>query len=176
MLFVGQIDLEPLFGEKKMAYIFILHPIDEDDTFFDPDMLEWEGENAVIIQPGGELGSHYTVKAIAEGPAVFDKEGKHYEFIPTLQEGFDPEFIPQNVFAKMDDDEQDEYLDQICDDRIGGVPFFFAGDEWPENNPKEWKLLLQLNGYGDLNLNFAEGQMFAFISNDFKRGGLLIQD
>lgn len=59
--------------------------------------------------------------------------------------------------------------------KIGGVPGFFRGDVWPGEG---WRFLLQLKcnflpfvlRLGDMPV------MFVFISDNFKSGGLLIQD
>lgn len=59
MMFVAQIAFDDRVfenGQGKMAYIFVAHPQSPDDDFFDPDIIfPDEGENAVIIQPEGDV-------------------------------------------------------------------------------------------------------------------------
>ena len=176
MTFVGQIVLDKgMLGnaEYRIAYVFLTHPENEDDDVFDLHMGEWgSGKHAVIIQPDGEHTCE--TKNVKEGPCLFDEDGNHYEYIPILEEGHDPDFINQKDFLKMKDPEQNKYVDQIYGNKIGGVPLFFKGDEWPEG---DWKFLLQMSGW---KLPFVldlgnKGQLYAFITSDFKQGGVLIQ-
>lgn len=174
MMFVGQILLEKgMLGndEDFMIYIFVTHAGDCEDDFFDPDVIEWNsGENMVIIQPLEKICNEEHPK----GPAVFDKNNERFEYIPVLKEGRDPGFITSENYQKLEDNERYRY-DQLVDtDKIGGTPNFFRGDDWPEG---EWKLLLQLHcNFQPFVLNLgAMPILFVFISNDFKNAGLLVQ-
>lgn len=174
MMFVGQILLEKgMLGNNEdfMIYIFVTHPDDYEDDFFDPDVTEWNGgENVVIIQP---LEKVYK-KECPKGPTIFDKNNERFEYIPVLKEGADPEFITSDKYQRLDDCERYRY-DQLVDtDKIGGTPNFFRGDEWREG---DWKLLLQLHcNFQPFVLNLgAMPVLFVFISGDFKSAGLLVQ-
>lgn len=151
--------------------IFVTHPDDCDDDFFDPDATEWNGgENAVIIQPLEKVYNEECTK----GPAIFDKNNERFEYIPVLKEGRDPEFITSDKYKRLDNYERYGYDQLIDTDKIGGTPNFFRGDEWPEG---EWKLLLQLHcNFQPFILNLgAMPILFVFISNDFKKAGMLAQ-
>ena len=175
MMFVGQIIIEKnMLGNENelIAYIFITHPESYKDDFFDPDALDWNsGENAVIIQP---LEKTYNKKTILNGPVIFDKDNNRLEYVPILQEGYDPTFISSEEFTKLNRKQQDKYFFEIDTNKIGGTPNFFRGDEWPEG---EWLLLLQLK-CNSLPFILSFGGMavlYVFISRDFKRAGLLVQ-
>jgi uncharacterized protein YwqG len=179
MMFLGQIALEKgMLGtsEKKVAYIFVSYAESTSDTFRDRHIVEWEGgENAVVIQPGGILSSACDFKNMKEGSTLFDENNEHHEYIPKLENGHDPDFIPQKDFRKRDMEEKKDYIDKIEGSKIGGVPFIFD-DALPDGN---WKLLLQLECYeGEMpfELHINDETLFAFISADFKQGGLLIQE
>lgn len=177
MMFVGQIAIEKgkLGNEKNLVvYIFITHPKSNTDNFFDPDIAEWNGgENAVIIQ---SFKNNYTkITNYEEGPTLFDEEDQKYEYVPILKEGYDPEFLTNEEYRKLDSVQQEEYFDSIDTNKIGGTPNFFREDAFPEG---EWILLLQLK-CNFLPFVLRAGSMavlYVFISKDFQRAGLLIQD
>lgn len=176
MTFVGQIFLKKnMLGNDRdfMVYIFMTLPEYFDDDFFDPDMAEWDGgENAVIIQA---FDGEETPFAGETGPVLFDVNDEHFEYIPVIKETLESDFMSREACQQLDDKKQKEYFDDVDKDKIGGAPAFFLDDEWPDGN---WKLLLQLH------CNFqpfvlragAMPTLFVFISDDFKQGGLLIQD
>lgn len=177
MMFVGQIAIKKgMLGNEKdlMVYIFITHPENYEDDFFDPDIAEWEGgENAVIIQTYEDMTSK--IIQTSEGPMLFDKNNERYEYVPILKQGYDPEFLTSEQYRKLDSEQQKKYFDLIDTNKIGGTPNFFREDAFPEG---EWILLLQLK------CNFlpfvlrvgSMSMLYVFISKDFKRAGLLIQD
>lgn len=177
MMFVGQIAVEKeKFGNEKdfVAYIFITHPESNEDTFFDPDVTEWDGgENVVIIQSIEDVDSK--VENSEEGPTLFDQENNRYEYVPILKEGYDPEFLTNEEYCNLDDEKQEEYFNSIDTNKIGGTPNFFRKDAFPEG---EWILLLQLK-CDFLPFVLRVGSMpvlYVFVSKDFQRAGLLIQD
>lgn len=180
MMFLCQILLDGnIFGCKtnKMAYIFITHAEKPYDDFFDPDIIfEDGGENAIIIQPDGEILPDLQIKNISTGPTIFDNNGISFEGYPNLEFSFDPEFINENNYRQLSKHDQNIYFEKIDGNKIGGVPCFFEGDEFPNNNIN-WKLLLQLNSnFLPFYLNLgASPTVFAFISEDLKCGRLLIQ-
>ncbi|WP_061995268.1 DUF1963 domain-containing protein [Clostridium sp. ATCC 25772] len=178
MMFVAQVALDKkLFGniEEKMAYIFVTHAENPEDDFFDPDIVyPDEGENAIIIQPGGQM--FLETQRLKNGPTLFDSSGLTYEGYVKFKYLEDPEFIDSNVFRNLSEDKKSDYCKSVEGNKIGGVPYFFQGDEWPEDG--KWKLLMQLNSnFLPFYLNLgASPTAFAFISDDLKRGKLLIQD
>ncbi|MPQ31638.1 DUF1963 domain-containing protein [Clostridium estertheticum] len=177
MMFVGQIAIEKgMLGNKEnaVAYIFVTHAEDYNDDFYDPDVVEWYGgENAVIIQPGGEVYCEY--RNINDGPTLYDAKNRNFQYIPKIVESFDPDFIVEKEYNLLDVSSQNEYFESVDKNKIGGTPSFFRGDEWPEG---DWKLLLQLKT-NFLPFKLILGDMpvmYVFISHDFKRSGILIQD
>lgn len=176
MTFIGQIFLKKdMLGNDSnlMAYIFMTHPESYDDDFFDPDIVDWEGgENAVIIQA---FDGETCPMAGEEGLSLFDENDEHFEYIPVLKETTEADFLTAEECHQLSKEQQSDYFADIDKDKIGGTPAFFTGDDWPEG---DWKLLLQLH------CNFqpfvlragAMPTLFVFISGDFQKGGMLIQD
>lgn len=176
MTFVGQIYLEKdMLGNNRdyMVYLFMTQPESYEDDFFAPDIAEWDGgENAVIIQT---VDNEKTPQKGEEGPALFDENNGHFEYIPVLKETMEPDFLSEDAYSQLSDGQKTEYFDAVDRDKIGGSPAFFQADERPEG---EWKLLLQLH------CNFqpfvlragAMPTLFVFLSEDFRTGGMLVQD
>jgi len=176
MTFIGQIVLDKgMLGndEDKIAYIFLTHPENIDEDIYAPNIDEWDNnESAVIIQPGGKTAC--PTKNVKQGPCLFDEGGNHYEYLPELAEGYDPDYIDSGDFQEMEEPDKDKYLEQIQGNKIGGIPFFFRGDERPDG---DWKLLLQMSGEEVPFILALDdmGTLFAFVSSDFKQGGLFVQ-
>lgn len=177
MMFLGQIVIEKgMLGNEKgfAAYIFVTHPTSYQDDFFDPDVAEWDGgESRVIVQSIDNLNNVKTYSP--EGPTVFDKRDEKFEYIPVIKDGFDADYITNEHFRRLNGEQQKEYFDSIDKNKIGGTPNFFRGDAWPEG---EWMLLLQLK-CNFLPFVLRLGSMpvlYVFISKDFTRAGLLVQD
>ncbi|MDR0474703.1 MAG: DUF1963 domain-containing protein [Treponema sp.] len=171
MTFAGQIALEDgALGNKgkKIAYIFISQGEDSiDSSIHDFD----GGENEIIIQPGGTPGCDILVSA--EGPTCSD-----CEYIPKLQEDCDPEFISDADFDEMSSGKKMDYLSIVGGNKIGGVPRFHMGDQWPDDDPGEYTLLLQLDSCTlpfELDTYGEAGLIFAFVDKGFEYGGLIIQ-
>lgn len=164
MRFVGQIELGPVLGEVgqgRLAYVFVTHA-DLDEGFFDPDVIDPEGgENAVIVQPGGNYPG--PVSQLATGPALYGDDGATVEFTVDLD-------------LTDESGSQDPHVEGTDGDRIGGTPQFFQGDDWPDDGP--WRLLLQLDpNWVPFHLNLgASPRLFAFVSEDGARGRMLVQD
>lgn len=175
MMFVGQILIEKDMMENSkdfIAYIFVTHPENYDDDFFDPDVTEWDGgENAVIIQPLEDALSEN--EEDIDGPTVFNCDDEKCEYIPILKEGSDPDFITSDEYRRLDDIQQKKY-NLIDTNKIGGTPYFFRGDTWPEG---EWKLFLQLHcNFLPFVLNLgAMPILYVFISDTYEKAGLLVQ-
>lgn len=176
MTFVGQIYLKKdMLGNDGdyMVYLFMTQPESFDDDFFDPDIAEWDGgENAVVIQA---FDNEKTPLKGEEGPALFDENNEHFEYIPVLRETLEPDALEEDAYSRLSDEQKTRYFDAVDRDKIDGAPAFFQADERPEG---EWKLLLQLH------CNFqpfvlragAMPTLFVFLSEDLKEGGMLVQD
>lgn len=173
MTFIGQIFLKKNMlknSQDLMVYLFMTQPEYFDDSFFDPDIAEWEGgETAVLIQCLDGVQQPLSGEA---GPTVFDENDAHYEYLPVLREIQEADELTQISYEQI----SSEQFDCIDIDKIGGTPAFFQREDTPQEGG--WKLLLQLH------CNFlpfvlrAGGipTMFVFVTNDFKKGGILIQD
>lgn len=97
------------------------------------------------------------------------------EYVPILEEGFDVDYLTNEEFRKLTNEQQKEYFTLIDKNKIGGTPNFFRRDAWPEG---EWILLLQLK-CNFLPFILRLGSMpvlYVFISKDFTRAGLFIQN
>lgn len=181
MMFIGQIELNPqLFptpnvSVPKMAYLFVTHAQNMEEGFFDPDIIDPDGgENAIILQPGGEI--LIDTAPLVNGPTLWDDHGESYEGIPQLQEAQDPEFLASKSYITLTKDEQNSYSDEVDGDKIGGVPFFFQGDGWPDDS--SWRLLLQLHANFKPFCLLVGGSptIFAFVNEDLTTGKIVIQD
>lgn len=176
MMFVGQIAVtKNMLGniEGFVAYIFVTHPENCDDLFFDPDVIDWNGgENAVVIQT---YENKCVGRRFSDGPTVFDEKNEQYEYIPILKEGYDPDFLTSDEYRKLNTEQRDKYFNAIDTNKIGGTPNFFREDAWPKG---EWILLLQLKcNFLPFVLRLGSMPvMYVFITKDFKRAGLLIQN
>lgn len=180
MRFICQIALDPeLFGSisPRMAYIFMTDEEDFVDGTYEPD----GGENAVILQPGTTSAP---VKALTEGPSLYKMTEK--ELDETLSEipcefaikttlADDQGFVQQSERNEWTDDEDEEYVNSLVGNKIGGTPIFVQGDEFPDNGP--WNMLLEIDSCEvPFYINFGDaGVGFAFISEDGTRGKFLWQ-
>jgi hypothetical protein len=180
MRFVGQIELGPVLGavgHGKMAYIFVTHA-DHGEDFFDPDIIDPDGgENAVIVQPGGDYAG--PVRPLATGPGLYGRDGSAAELTVDLRPVDEPGSMTDDELQALpgvDPLDQDRHVEWIDADKIGGTPVFFQGDEWPDGGP--WRLLLQLDSnWVPFHLNLgAAPRLFAFVSEDGAEGRLLVQD
>lgn len=177
MMFVGQILLKKnMLGNEKdlVVYIFITHPENPEDNFFDPDVTEWDGgENAVIIQT--IENEQFFCGELVEGPTLYNTNNEKFEYLPIIREGEDPDFLTNEDYRELCYEQQEEYFKLIDTNKIGGTPNFFREDAWPEG---EWILLMQLKcSFLPFSLRLGSiPVMYVFISKDFKRGGMVIQN
>lgn len=175
MRFLCQIEIPSfLSSTRRLAYIFVTHP-DFGEDFFDPDIIFPDGgENAVILQPGGTYGGE--TQALVHGPTLYLKSGQPAEFEVELCEQNDPAFIPREEYVRMGADPAGAYFEAIQGNKIGGIPAFFQGDEWPSEG--SWNLLLQLET-NRLPFHFNLGASplaFAFVNQQCTEGRFLVQD
>ncbi|MFE6049394.1 hypothetical protein ACFQ6N_01395 [Kitasatospora sp. NPDC056446] len=182
MRFVGQIELGPVLGaagQGKVAYVFVTHA-DHGEDFFDPDIIDPDGgENAVIVQPGGDYAG--PVRPLATGPGLYGADGSAVEFTVDLRPVDEPGSMTDEELDALPSADRNRCADlidgdKVDGDKIGGTPLFFQGDEWPDGGP--WRLLLQLDSnWVPFRLNLgASPRLFAFVSEDGAQGRLLVQD
>jgi uncharacterized protein YwqG len=179
MRFIGQIALEPeLFGQiaGKMAYLFMT-----DDAAVDGTWEAYGGENALIIQPGQ---TEIKTEPLTEGPTLYRMEKKLFgamndpktlEYDVRLIPGQDPEWLDETAEFKLPKEEFEARNKSLCGNKIGGIPGFLQGDEFPDDGT--WKLVLQLDSASvPFWVNFGDaGIGYAFISEDGRRGKFLWQ-
>ena len=166
MCFICQIAIDQsifLGAQGKVAYIFMTDEEEYVDGTWDPE----SGENAVIIQPG----------------KVFEIDVKDIRTGPTLESEYDVEFSKVNdiATAKLDEmfenDEESYYkaLESMGGNKIGGIPVFLQGEEFPDGD--DWVLLLQLDSTRvPFYINFGDsGIAYVFINKNGNKGKLLWQ-
>ena len=114
-------------------------------------------------------------REFSEGPTIFDDKNEKCEYIPILQEGYDPDFLTGEEYRKLNIEQREKYFNAIDTNKIGGTPNFFRGDAWPGG---EWMILLQLKcNFLPFILRLGSMPvMYVFVTKDFKKAGLLIQD
>lgn len=178
MMFICQIRLQKeVFGndQDRMAYLFITHKESPESDFFDPDIIFPDGgENAVIIQPNGDISVDVIKKAV--GPTLFTNQGREFVGSPTLIMGEDPIFIDSTTYRTLSEERQIEYFNQIDGNKIGGTPNFFQDDEIPYNGNSMLLLQLHTNSLPFYLEIGASPTLFAFVSNELDKGCILIQD
>ncbi|MFE7765891.1 hypothetical protein [Streptomyces sp. NPDC057438] len=177
MRVVGQIELGPVLGAAghgKMTYLFVTHA-DHGEDFFDPAIIDPDGgENAVIVQPGGDYAG--PARPLATGPGLYSRDGSATEFTVDLRPVDERGSMTDGELQALPSADRDRYIQRIDGDKIGGTPLFFQGAEWLDGGP--WRLLLQLDSnWVPFPLNLGASQrLFAFVSEDGTQGRLLVQD
>jgi uncharacterized protein (TIGR02996 family) len=168
MQFVCQVAVPAFFGPPlagKMVYVFALHPEHADWEEFcgtiSP-LYPEEGDNAVVIQPGGDppaptwvlpLGAKghrrrkrpLRVEARATGPTLYDDEGRPGEWLLDLEPGVDPDYTANGKGTFPSDAAWQGYWDQVYGDKIGGTPPWGNGRAWEIDSlaaDPDWRLLL----------------------------------
>jgi len=128
-----------------MAYLFMT---EDDDQYVDGTWEPEGGENAVVIQPGGEPVP--SAQALASGPS---------------RAGLDAELVQVEVEAG-----------DLEGSRIGGEPEFLQGEEYPEPRA-EWRFLCQIDSCSlPFEVNFGDaGIAYVFVDTHAAKGRLLWQ-
>jgi uncharacterized protein YwqG len=179
MRFIGQIALEfELFGSipGRMAYLFMT-----DDASVDNTSESNGGENALIIQPGN---NEIRTEPLRKGPTLYRMVKKLFgainvpealEFGVQLTPDEDPEWLNESAEFGLPQEELEARNKSLCGNKIGGVPGFLQGDEFPDDGV--WKLVLQLDsGSVPFFVNFGDaGIGYAFMAEDGSRGKFLWQ-
>jgi len=160
MTFVGQIALDPeIFGGEpgRVAYLFVDEGTESEPTeFFSAD----GGDNAVIIQPGGQC-SVPTVEN-ATGPTIASEE-----YVPTGDRS-EERALPATI------DDSESIVETMGGNKIGGTPMFWDHIEYPDDD-NQWRLLLQLTEEVPFPINCCLGMGYAFITTDGTRGAYFCQ-
>jgi len=201
MQFVCQVAVPAFFGPPlagKMVYVFALHPAFADWEEFlgtitplEPE----EGDNAVVIQPGGDppaptwvlpvgttgkrrRGRPIRVAARATGPTLYDDKGRPGEWLLDLKPGADPDYTPIGRDAIPDDDAWERYREQVYGEKIGGTP------DWGNGRASEidslavdpdWRLLLHYYSLGPYFSVWSAGgfEWSVWVTRDGRRGFLM---
>lgn len=192
MKFIAQIDLNDTpfntdSAVKKMVYLFITEHNDVDS--------QWDhnsGENAVIIQSSDN--KEYPLE-ISVSDSITDElinENLLYNFIDVEKNGVtrrqkvpvvytceinkttDPELLTGDQLS--DSDVEETYVQAVEGHKFGGTPYFIQNVEYPEDDPMNWSLLLQLEDQCQLfELDFGMGTGFLFINKQLDSGKFLFQ-
>ena len=198
--FVCQVCVPDFFGPAlagKMVYVFALHPAFEDwEEFADIAPLSPEdGENAVVIQPGGDppaptwvlpvgakgqrrRGRPICVAAQATGPTLYDRKGRPGEWLVELKPGADPDYTPIGREAIPDDDVWERYREQVYGEKIGGTP------DWGNGRASEidslaydpdWRRLLSYDYRAPHYSIWSDGgfEWSVWVTRDGRRGFLM---
>jgi predicted DNA-binding WGR domain protein len=160
--FLCQIALDPrIFGDcpNKMAYIFAGdYEGDGGDGGWPTD----HGDCAVILQPDNTIWRPRWVarrskpdsyQNLAIGPTIYYglEEGQHpwqgglLEWIPKTEFALDYEFINKKKRQAWSENRQNQYYEQLADNKFGGTPLLWDEDFAPLEFPDNWNLLLQMN-------------------------------
>jgi hypothetical protein len=160
MRFLGQILLDPvLFPQAagKMIYIFLDNTV-EDDC------------GAVVLQPNNPM--QILTQPLTSGPTVSDVP--YYIVTQWVDE---PIYLPESaLYTVYSEQQRQEYRERINHNKMGGVPCFIEGEDFPSKH-KEWDLVLQLSmenlpffvDFGDA------GTGYVFLSADGKLAKVLVQ-
>ncbi len=185
MLFLGQVALDPAVfggGPGRMAYLFITEP----DIFGDLTFEEsagvgfwtepFDGENAIIIQPGGQIVNDLLeIRPLATGPGLsrfrLNRNGRsglpvRVEFGAQLTPGVDPDYISPEETTEA----------QLLENKVGGTPALQYDFNYPPL--AHWPLLAQLN-LGKLPFDFGLDEswvMHALLAPDGTTGVITVQD
>jgi uncharacterized protein YwqG len=182
MRFIGQIALDGhLFagGAGKMAYIFMT----DEEAFVDGTYEADGGENAVIIQPDGNLPVCELV-ANATGPTLsemVEEAGtrrmveEDREYAVQLKRASEPDFVDESARDDWTEEQFGAHAEALDGNKIGGSPLFLQADEFPDDGP--WKLLLQLDSSQvPFPINFGDaGIAYIFIDPSLTTGKMLWQ-
>lgn len=88
----------------------------------------------------------------------------------------DPEFIPEAERYKLADEEVEKYCASLEGSKIGGIPGFMQGDEYPGER-ENWMFLMQLDSCAvPFFVNFGDaGIAYVFINRERTIGKFLWQ-
>ena len=165
MPFVGQVVIDStLFptAQGRMAYLFLQ---DTHDYSWDP----YAGQNAVILQPGGEL--FIDVVADATGPNI--EESTEIFTVETTRVT-EPPMLTNEEVAALGQDEAEEMFQTIMPDKIGGTPDMFQGPEFADCG--ETSYLLYQVGLQPYLMNLGDGGVgFLLIDDRATKGRFLWQ-
>lgn len=178
MRFVCQIALGPDLagaGQGRLAYVFVTHgDHGRDIEDFDPDAIFADGgENAVLIQPGGDFDG--PTNPSSSGPTLYHDDGSAAEYTVELVRSEDPDHVRYDAYMALAPDERDRYFQTLDHNKIGGTVLLNEHD-WPKGGP--WRPLLRLAAnWTPFHLNLGAAPVaFAFISTDGRYGCFLVQD
>jgi uncharacterized protein (TIGR02996 family) len=199
--FVCQVRVPDFFGaplEGKMVYVFALHPEFADWEEFCGSTISplypEEGDNAVVIQPGGDppaptwvlpLGAKgqrrrkrpLRVEPLTAGPTLYDDKGRPGEWLLDLEPGADPDYTSNVMDTFSGDDEWESYREQVYHEKVGGVPPWGNGRVAEVDSlavDPDWRLLLYYNYHGPYFTVWTSGfEWSVWVTRDGKRGLLL---
>lgn len=164
MEFICQIAIDKeLFpgSQGGMAYIFFAS--DETKDSLPTNFWELEGgDNAVIIQPHGEIFPYAEVQPLDTGLSASPET--HYSMARFDEPDLDP--------LSEDEEEWQQAAEHLAGTKIGGKPYFIQYEEYP--NEEEINLLLVQIECEELKM-LSSGVVYVFINDQGTKGRFLYQ-
>lgn len=179
MMFVGQFPVPGFLG--RVAYLFVT----DDDAGAGETWGAEDGENALIVQPGGRVPTFQDTVEAATGPTLWRRGTDWWQKVP-VELSIDlaplgPEEDRQHdaKAANGAAERQGIYLDTPVSDLdppqsyIGGAPAFWQPHHPPVSD--EWRFFFQIDDCDGWDgepylLNFGGGTGYAFLSPDGLEG------
>jgi uncharacterized protein (TIGR02996 family) len=201
MQFVCQVRVPDFFGAPlagKMVYVFALHPEFADWEEFcgtiSP-LYPEEGDNAVVIQPGGDppaptwvlpLGAKdqrrrkrpLRVEPRSAGPTLYDKNGQPGEWLLDLEPGADPDYTANTKETFPCEDDWQRYYEAVSGEKVSGTPAWgnsLATEIDSLAADPDWRLLLYYAYHIPYFSVWRDGgfEWYVWVTRDGKRGLLL---
>ena len=164
MEFICQIAIDKeLFAKSQggMAYIFFAS--DETEDALPTNYWEFEGgDNAIIIQPQGEIFPYAEVQQLSSGPSASPET--HFNMTRFDEPDLDP--------LSDDQDEWQQAAEHLSGTKIGGKPYFIQYEEYPID--EEINLLLVQIECEELKM-LSSGIIYVFINEQGTKGRFLYQ-
>jgi Domain of unknown function (DUF1963) len=179
--FLCQIQLDTqLFPNTnaKMAYVFFRE--------YEPKIDGWVPDvsaSAVVLQPG--LYEDEFVEAVT-GPTLTKTvhNGTQYifdtpcEYKIEIALRMDPEYLFPEAREKLNEEQENLYWEQTEGNKIGGSSVIWNEDDFPDQNSRNWDLILQLVSPDALegvpfNIDFGDGgRGFVFLSKNGRHAAM----
>lgn len=177
MMFIGQFPIPG--GVERMAYLFMT-----DDGGLYPTWGAEDGENALIVQPGGRVPVFIETVESATGPSLW-KRGPEWDAGPPVELRVD--LVPLDTEVERGLELEADYCEAERNgfpaqfpERVTLAPRSYVGGRpvlWQPHLPMpvtgNWRFFFQIDGFDDWGepaLSFGGGTGYAFLSRDCLEG------